>query len=114
MPQDGHEKQDCERAASKRWLQEHSDHFEPYSVTYLGDDLYANQPLCVLIEDVHQQYFVFTCKPSSHTTLYQEVALLEKAGGITTHHLRRWNGRHHELWTYRFADQVPLRTQPSQ
>ena len=109
MPQDGHEKQDCERAASKRWLQEHSDHFEPYSVTYLGDDLYANQPLCVLIEDVHQQYFVFTCKPSSHTTLYQEVALLEKAGGVTTHHLRRWNGRHHELWTYRFANQVPLR-----
>ena len=110
VPQDGHEKQDCERAASKRWLQEHSAHFKPYSVTYLGDDLYANQPLCKLIEQAHQQYFVFTCKPSSHTTLYQEVALLEKIGGVTTHQLRQWNGRHHELWTYRFANQVPLRS----
>ena len=44
-------------------------HFEPNSVTYLGDDLYANQPLCELIEQGYQQYFVRTCKPSSHTTL---------------------------------------------
>lgn len=110
VPQDGHEKQDCERAASKRWLQQHRGHFVPHSVTYLGDDLYANQPLCELIDQIYQQYFVFVCKPDSHTALYQEIALLEKVEGITTHQVRRWNGRHHEIWTYRLANQVPLRS----
>jgi hypothetical protein len=110
VPQDGHEKQDCERAASKRWLAQHSARFAPRSVTYLGDDLYANQPLCELIDLTHRQYFIFVCKPDSHLTLYQEVALLEKTGGVTTHQVRRWNGRHHELWTYRLATQVPLRS----
>jgi hypothetical protein len=75
----------------------------------LGDDLYANQPLCALIDQTYQQYFIFVCKPDSHVTLYQEVALLEKTGGVTTHQVRRWNGRHHELWTYRLASRVPLR-----
>src|SRR6185436_8591060 len=46
MPQDGHEKQDCERAAAKRWLKFHAQLFEPDSATLLGDDLYCNQPLC--------------------------------------------------------------------
>ena len=110
VPQDGHEKQDCERAASKRWLQQHSARFAPRSATYLGDDLYANQPLCELIDQTYQQYFIFVCKPDSHATLYQEVALLEKSGGVTTHQVRRWNGRHHELWTYRLASRVPLRS----
>lgn len=49
VPQDGSEKQDCERMAAKRWLSQHHQHFNDYSVTYLGDDLYANQPLCQLI-----------------------------------------------------------------
>lgn len=109
VPQDGHEKQDCERTATKRWLEQHSARFAPYSITYLGDDLYANQPLCELIAHTHQQYFVFVCKPDSHLTLYQEVALLEKVGGVTTHQVRHWNGRHHEVWTYRLANQLPLR-----
>jgi hypothetical protein len=110
VPQDGHQKQDCERAASKRWLQQHSVQFAAHSVTYLGDDLYANQPLCELIDQVYEQYFVFVCKPDSHTTLYQEIALLEKVGGVTTHQVRHWNGRQHETWTYRLANQVPLRS----
>jgi hypothetical protein len=39
VPQDGHEKQDCERAAAKRWLARHSPRFPAQTVTYLGDDL---------------------------------------------------------------------------
>jgi hypothetical protein len=46
VPQDGKEKQDCERTAAKRWLKQHYTHFEEQTITYLGDDLYANQPLC--------------------------------------------------------------------
>lgn len=38
-PQDGQEKQDCERNAAKRWLTQHRDRFGSHAVTYLGDDL---------------------------------------------------------------------------
>jgi len=44
MPQDGHEKQDCERATAKRWLKFHAQLFEPHTVTLLGDDLYCISP----------------------------------------------------------------------
>jgi hypothetical protein len=49
VPQDGWKKQDCERTAVKRWLAEQHTHFGEGKITYLGDDLYANQPLCQLI-----------------------------------------------------------------
>jgi hypothetical protein len=49
MPQDGHAKQDCERAAGKRWLSKHAAQVAPHGVTLLGDDLYSNQPLCALV-----------------------------------------------------------------
>ena len=40
VPQDGHDKQDCENAAAKRWLSQHGQRFSPLNVTVLGDDLY--------------------------------------------------------------------------
>ncbi|NET69427.1 MAG: ISNCY family transposase [Moorea sp. SIO1G6] len=110
VPQDGHEKQDCERAASKRWLTKHQENFTPFTITYLGDDLYSNQPLCQQIADEAKQYFLFVCKPDSHKTLYEELALLAKVeNGVETRQIRHWNGRSHELWTYRWASQLPLR-----
>jgi hypothetical protein len=77
-PQDGSEKQDCERVPAKRWLTQHSGHFSNHSVTYLGDDLYANQPLCQLIAETYRQFFIFVCKPVSHTSLYEWIDFLEK------------------------------------
>jgi hypothetical protein len=110
VPQDGHEKQDCERAAVKRWLKQHHTRYQPHTVTFLGDDLYANHPLCLLIEDIYQQNFVFTCKPDSHTTLYEWLASLEGVNGLNRKQERRWNGRHGEIWSYQFVNQVPLRS----
>jgi hypothetical protein len=109
VPQDGSEKQDCERMAAKRWLSQHHKHFADYSVTYLGDDLYANQPLCQLIAETYRQFFTFVCKPESHTGLYDWLAFLEKNNGVEKVTERHWNGKYGELWQYRFANQVPLR-----
>jgi len=109
VPQDGHEKQDCERAAVKRWLAHHHEQFEPQSVTFLGDDLHSNQPLCELIDQTYDQFFIFVCKPDSHPTLYQWLASLEGVGGLETKQERHWNGRHGEIWAYRFVNQIPLR-----
>jgi hypothetical protein len=109
VPQDGSEKQDCERVAAKRWLAQHHGHFSDHSVTYLGDDLYANQPLCQLIVETYRQFFIFTCKPESHPGLYEWIAFLDKNNGIEKVTQRHWNGKHGEIWQYRFANQVPLR-----
>jgi hypothetical protein len=65
MPQDGHDKQDCERAAGKRWRGKHAEQVASHGVTILGDDLSSHQPFCELVVQpgVH---CIFTCKPDSH------------------------------------------------
>lgn len=109
VPQDGSEKQDCERVAAKRWLAQHHGHFSDHSVTYLGDDLYANQPLCQLIAETYRQFFIFVCKPESHPGLYEWITFLDDNNSVEQVTQRHWNGKHGEIWQYRFANQVPLR-----
>ena len=109
VPQDGSEKQDCERVAAKRWLARHQEHFPDDTVTYLGDDLYANQPLGQLIAETQHQFFIFVCKPESHVGFYEWIDFLEKTNSVAKVTQRHWNGKHGEIWQYRFAQQVPLR-----
>jgi hypothetical protein len=109
VPQDGKEKQDCERVAAKRWLKQHHQHFEDHTITYLGDDLYANQPLCQLIVETYHQYFIFVCKPESHSGLYEWIEFIDQNNKLEKLTHRHWNGKYGELWQYRFAQQIPLR-----
>ena len=44
-PQDGAEKQDCERNAAKRWLSAHQARVAKLLPVYLGDALFSCQPL---------------------------------------------------------------------
>ena len=110
VPQDGHDKQDCEQQAIKRWVRRNAEHFEPWSVTVLADDLHSHQPLCeVLLEN--KLHFILTCKPESHPTLYQELELLTKVQGAhQAHMIRRWKKGHYEQWRYHWVQDVPLRT----
>lgn len=108
MPQDGQEKQDCERAASKRWVAQHGRHYAGLNAILLGDDLYANQPLCQHILD-HDLHFLFSCKADSHAVLYQWVDSFTAAGKVDTFSIRKWNGKHSERWRYRFLNDLPLR-----
>lgn len=103
-PQDGSDKQDCERNAGKRWLDKWSHLFTPDSITYLGDDLFCNQPFCEQVI-ANNQYFLFVCKPDSHVELYRWLAAL------TPHERtqRRWNGQHGTIWRWRWVNDVPLR-----
>src|SRR5215217_4529151 len=48
-PQDGAEKQDCERNAAKRWLAAHAQRLIDLRPIYLGDDLFACQPVAEAI-----------------------------------------------------------------
>jgi len=68
VPQDGHDKQDCESMAARRWLAAHGPSYARLDPVYLGDDLYSRQPTCQAVRAV-DGHFLFVCKPSSHPTL---------------------------------------------
>ena len=108
LPQDGHDKQDCEQAAGKRWLKQYGRRYSGLGVTILGDDLYCHQPMCERIVEAGC-HFLLVCKPESHRTLYQWLQGLELSGGISTLRVKRWTGKEYQIDTYRYAEQVPLR-----
>jgi len=61
-PQDGAEKQDCERNAAKRWLARHGPAVSRFRPVFLGDDLFACQPIAAAVQQAGGN-FIFTCKP---------------------------------------------------
>jgi len=109
MPQDGHDKQDCERTAGKRWLAKHTKQVAPHGVTLLGDDLYSNQPFCALVLQ-HGFNFIFTCKPDSHAKLYERLAFWQATDAMATREVRHWNGRFTEVTMVRYLNDVFLRS----
>ena len=107
-PQDGHEKQDCEREAIKRWIKRNAKHYPSHKYTLLGDDLYACQPICELF--LEQDFnFILVCKPDSHVALYEQIDFLAKNGEVEQVRRRQWNGRYAQIEQYRFVNEVPLR-----
>ena len=53
--------------------------------------------------------FILVCKPSSHETLYAWVTGIERGGKLPEISRRVWNGRHGEIWRYRYVNDLPLR-----
>jgi hypothetical protein len=106
-PQDGHEKQDCEVEAAKRWVRKHASKMKGHQITLLGDDIYSRQPMC---EDIiaAEMNFVFTCLPESHTHLYESLEALDKLGSIKELEIKQGSKSRHETLTYRYVNDVPI------
>jgi hypothetical protein len=103
-PQDGHDKQDCEVAAAKRWLSKHGPRYKRLKPTILGDDLFSRQPMCEAI--LKEGYnFILVCKPDSHTTLYEYLSGVE-LGSATVKHRKNYKDYRYQ---YRFINGVPIR-----
>ncbi len=107
-PQDGHEKQDCENAAAKRWLSQFAERYRRLGITILGDDLYCKQPLCEAIGEQGLN-FILVCKADSHKTLYEWVAGLAATDDVSTLSIKRRQGKRTYTDRYRFVNQVPVR-----
>lgn len=89
VPQDGHDKQECETAAAKRWLRQYAKYYRAYGMTIWGDALYSNHPLGeVLVEE--RVPFIWVCKPDSHPTLYEQLERRDLG-----HDLHQVTHRHH-------------------
>ena len=104
QPQDGADKQDCERQAVKRWLRRHGGSCAAMRPVYLGDDLYACQPVCQAMLDAGGD-FLLTCKQPSHKTLH------EYLDGIRPPTRRRTAGRgaKRRIHRYRWMTDLPIR-----
>ena len=76
-------------------------------VVVSGDDLYCRQPTCeaVLAQGCD---FIFVCKPGSHKTLYDYLAL----SPIQEVTLLQGQGKKQRILCYRFANALPLRDGP--
>jgi Transposase DDE domain len=103
-PRDGVEKQDCERSAAKRWLARHGTTVMHLRPVYLGDDLFACQPIVAAIQE-SGGHFILTCKPSSHQTIAEYVQ-----GAELQEHRQTVCKRGQRTTTiYRWLNDVPLR-----
>ena len=104
LPQDGHDKQDCESRAVRRWLAAHAAQYARLKPVYLGDDLFSRQPICQAVLDAGA-HFLFVCKPDSHP------AIEEFRAGIKLDELVQKVRRGKQWTTYRYQwlYDVPLR-----
>jgi hypothetical protein len=104
VPQDGHDKQDCESRAARRWLAAHGAQYRRFDPVYLGDDLFSRQPICeaVLAAGGH---FVFVCKPDSHPAIEQFRAGIP----LDTLSVRTRRGKKWTTYRYQWLCDVPLR-----
>lgn len=103
-PQDGARKQDCEPNAARRWLSRVGPHYAWLKPVYLGDDLYAHQPMCLDVLAAGGS-FIFGCKPSSHKTLTEYLTGVELDGFSQAVGRGSAKRTHH----YRWMQAVPLR-----
>lgn len=68
LKQDGAEKNDCERNAAKRWLEEFRREHPHLPVTIVADGLSSNQPFIELLLHHHMNY-ILVCKDDDHKYL---------------------------------------------
>lgn len=109
IPQDGHKKQDCEIAASKRLVAKNASKYRDLNAILLGDDLYCCHPFCKLLLD-EKIDFIFTCKPTSHKILFKLIDELQENGGIESVEIQQKEKGKLVTCLYKFANKVPIRS----
>lgn len=100
--EDGDKKNDCERNASKRWLEEFRHQHPRLPVILVADGLSANAPFIKVLED-HRCSYILVCKKDDHAYLWDWFWQAEKADVFEME--EKVNGI---LKTYRFMHHVPL------
>jgi hypothetical protein len=103
MPQDGHDKQDCESRAVRRWLAAHGAPYQKLNPVYLGDDLMSRQPICQAVLD-QGGHFIFVCKPDSHPAIEEF-----RAGIVLDELVQEVRGKQRTRHRYQWLCGVPMR-----
>ncbi len=107
IKQDGANKNDCERNASKRLLEKIRDEHPHWKIIIVEDGLASNAPHIRLLKRLNMR-FLLGAKPDDHEYLFEQVSQAETAGRVTT---LRWTDdtRKEEVQCeIRFVNQLPL------
>jgi hypothetical protein len=99
-PQDGAEKQDCERNDAKRWLERHGRRMRELRPVYWGDALFSCQSLAEAVLATGAD-FLLVCKKDSHKTLYEFVEGASLDEHTVTEHRP---GKHSLTYHYRWIE----------
>jgi Transposase DDE domain len=102
VQQDGETKNDCERNATRRWLQRFRQEYPHLPVIVVEDSLSSNAPH---LRDLRQAraHYIIGVKPGDHGFLFEHLQAAEEAGQIEVqtlddpatgvlHHFRFYNG----------------------
>ena len=103
--QDGHTKNDCERNAPRRWLQQFRRDHPHLPVIVVEDALSANAPHLDDLRAAHARYIIGV-KPGDHALLFQYLRDADEAGQTQT--LTLVDERTGVLHHFRFHNGVPL------
>lgn len=108
VPQDGHDKQDCELVAAKRWLTAVGRRYAALGITLVGDDIFGTQGY---IEQLQQQdiHYIITAKPGSHKYLFEELRGFEQLGQLRVLEHSHWTGKQRLSYRYRYFNGVGLK-----
>ena len=100
---DGNDKQDCERNAAKRWMKSDKAasiaHLRP---VFLGDALFACQPIAETIAGIKGADFIFVVKPDYHKAVFDFVESSDV-------HRIDVAGPKGSAYTYQWVSRVPMR-----
>jgi hypothetical protein len=107
IKQDGDNKNDCERNASKRLLEKIRDEHPHWKLIIVEDGLASNAPHIRLLKRLIMR-FILGAKPDDHEYLFDKVSKAEAAGRVTT---LRWTDdtqKEDVQCEIRFINQLPL------
>ena len=99
---DGQEKNDCERNASKRWLENFREIHPKLPVIIVGDGLFSNAPFIEILEE-HRCHYILGAQEKDHKYLYD---WFWKAEVPDVTEFEERTGKVHKR--YRFMENVPL------
>lgn len=103
--QDGHTKNDCERNATRRWLQHLRREHPHLPVIIIEDGLSANAPHLRDLRDAHVHYIIGV-KQGDHAFLFEHLRANDQAG--RTQHLTQFDPLTGVLHHFRWHHAVPL------
>ena len=106
---DGSKKNDCERNAAKRWVEDFRREHPHLNAVILADGLSSNEPFITLLKD-NNLSFILVCKESDHAYLADWVKNLKEEGVVTLHRQDAKTGVDQH---YAYYEDVPLNDKKS-
>jgi len=94
VKQDGFQKNDCERNAAKRLLDNFKSLYANELIVFVFDALYACQPIIALLLAQPNWSFVINVKPDGNKSLFRQFKARDSRGDVKWHSIENKEGHH--------------------